>query len=134
MSVYREAVLLPSAARTASANGDGAEEFGETSQLFVQSAVTARSGTNPTLNVVIQHSIDGGANWHDLITLAEQTNTGVVTGSTSAIYGDQLRAKATIGGTTPSFTFEVRAMGVDRPATVIGPTGAAGATGPTGPA
>lgn len=128
MATYIEGVLLPSAARTASANGEASEGFGQTSQLFVHSTVTARSGTNPTLDVKIQHSIDGGATWHDLITLAQQTNTGTVTGTTSAFYGDTLRAVATIGGTTPSFTFSVHVAGIERPATVIGPTG------PTGPA
>jgi len=128
MATYIEGVLLPSAARTASVNGEGAEGFGQTSQLFVHSTVTARSGTNPTLDVKIQHSIDGGATWHDLISLAQQTNTGTVTGTTSAFYGDTLRAVATIGGTNPSFTGSVHVAGIERPATVIGPTG------PTGPA
>lgn len=115
MGSYREIELAASAARTASGNGSAFGGFAQSSKLAAQLAITAASGTNPTLDVVIQHSIDGGTTWHDLITFAQQTGTATlfadyaeVEASTAQVYGDKLRAKWTVGGTTPSFTFSVK--------------------------
>jgi hypothetical protein len=122
MSVYREVVLAASEARTASGNGDGFVGFSATDRLAAQLVVAARSGTNPTLDVTIQHSIDGGTTWHDLTSFSQATAAGTsfidfseVMGSTAQVYGDRLRAKWTLGGTNPSFTFSV-AISAEGPA------------------
>lgn len=116
MGSYREVELAASAARTTSGNGSAFGGFANSSKIAAQLVITAASGTNETLDVVIQHSIDGGTTWHDLISFAQQTAAATVfadyaevEGATAQVYGDKLRAKWTIGGTdTPSFTFSVK--------------------------
>jgi len=131
---YQEIELAASAARTATGNGDGFEGFGEANQAVFTLAVTAASGSNPTLDVTVQHSIDGGTTWFDLVSFAQKTGTGSELKSTGgAFVGDHLRAKWTIGGSNPSFPFKVNAAADDSPvAGPQGPQGAAGATGPAG--
>lgn len=115
---YREIELAASAARTASGNGDAFPGFGDADKLAAQLVVSSRSGTNPTLDVVIQHSIDGGSTWFDLISFTQATAAGNelkaysdVQASSAQLIGDRLRAKWTIGGTnTPTFTFSVKAI------------------------
>lgn len=116
MGSYREVELAASAARTANGNGSTFGGFSAGDRIAAQLSVSARSGTNPTLDVVIQHSIDGGTTWFDLITFTQATATGnelklyaEVDASSAQVIGDELRAKWTIGGTnTPSFTFSVK--------------------------
>lgn len=73
--------------------------------------VTAAAGTTPTLDVSFQDSPDG-TTWYDIpsaaFTQATAASRGrlVVTG-----VGPYLRAVATIGGTSPSFTFTVEVAG-----------------------
>lgn len=95
--------------------------------------VTAASGTTPTLDVVLQTSFDAGTNWIDLpLRFAQKTTTAtedlvfklglggneVALGQAVADTGGSLaknclfdpvylRAKYTIGGTNPSFTFGI---------------------------
>lgn len=114
---YREISLHDSAARTATGTADAVKGFGGSSKIGAALVVSAASGTNPTLDVVIQHSLDG-TNWFDLMTFTQRTAAGseykVVSetqGTTVNVVGDRLRAKYTVGGTTPSFTFSVIACG-----------------------
>lgn len=71
--------------------------------------VSAVSGTTPTLVVKIQHSVDGLTAWTDLATFSSQNSVNgeyltVAAGTTVNRY---LRALWTVGGTTPSFNFEL---------------------------
>jgi hypothetical protein len=67
--------------------------------------ITAASGTTPTLDGKIQESADNSA-WNDLVVFPQQTAAAEIsrTFSTRKRY---VRFVATIGGTTPSFTYEV---------------------------
>lgn len=105
----REVVLLGSAARTTSGNSAG-DDFGlnyDEAQFFLD--VTAASGTSPTLDAIIQVSPDEGVTWYDLATF---TQAVAVTAQMlrELNIGSRLRVAWTIGGTSPSFTFEVRAV------------------------
>ena len=124
--------LVPSAARTVNGNGDVLDLLDMVSKagqrlspfppsLLVQLNITARSGTTPTLVLVIEDSVDGGKNWSPVITFASQ-NSVIVVRSQTGIRGDaypagfvwpinasKIRARWTIGGTSPSFTFDVTA-------------------------
>lgn len=74
--------------------------------LPVRLLVTAASGTNPTLDVVIQHSDDGDT-YTDLVTFDQMTTTGeaICLVETSKRY---IRASATIAAdANPSFTYQV---------------------------
>jgi hypothetical protein len=100
-----------SAARTATATSSTFELYGAET-LVCYLSVTAASGTSPTLDVKFQDSPDGGTTWFDIagtsFTQATGTTTQVV--SASRKFARKVRCVATIGGTTPSFTFSVTMM------------------------
>lgn len=111
-----DVTLLASGARTATGTGSWACGYGKFTKLGVQLVVTAASGTTPTLDVVIQHSIDGGTTAFTLITFTQATAATSALkiysdfdNSTALMIGDCLRVSYTVGGTTPSFTFSVSA-------------------------
>jgi hypothetical protein len=107
--------LLASGARTATGVGSALCGFARYEKFAAELVVTAASGTSPTLDVVLQHSIDGGATWFTMTTFTQKTAAGSelkteteVEAATGEVYGDCLRVSYTIGGTTPSFTFYVK--------------------------
>ena len=112
-SVSEELELFASAARTATANGTtlgiGAGKRKVTGYLDV----TAASGTSPTLDAKLQDSVDNGTTWTDIDggTFAQKTAAGqeyiTVLCRRAA---NAIRAVATIGGGSPSFTFGLIAV------------------------
>jgi hypothetical protein len=71
--------------------------------------VSAASGTSPTLNVVVEESVDGGNSWTNKASFAQKTGAGSETISVSPPHRDYMRVRWTISGTgSPSFTFSVR--------------------------
>lgn len=101
------AVVVASAARTTTGNSAALTcEKGRNLNLLV--GVTAASGTTPTLDLTIQWSMDG-TNFGAAQT-PESFTTLTVTGQTInqfAVKAPFFRVVWTIGGTTPSFTFQV---------------------------
>ncbi len=69
---------------------------------IVQLAVTAVSGTTPTLDCVVQDSINGS--WVDLYTFPRVTGPTTIQSPPLAMRGTALRYVQTVGGTAPSFT------------------------------
>lgn len=103
-----------SAARTAAAGNSGAlAGYGYATTLRVQLAATAASGTTPTLDVVIEDSLDG-VNWWPIGTFTQLTAAGQQVINITTPFADTVRVRWTIGGTTPSFTFSVTWV-TDRP-------------------
>ena len=113
--------LKASGAQTASARG-AAIKVGKGGSLLVTVAVTAASGTTPTMTVAVQGSVDGST-W---VTLGTVGANGYNAGSTAVTAPSNLtttatvravvpampyvRYSSTIGGTTPSFTYSVQAV------------------------
>lgn len=104
------ATVVSSAARTTSGNQEGATSigFGSAEKLRVQLDVTAASGTTPTLDVLVEDSLDG-TNWNTIGTFAQKTAAGREVINITTPFSNQVRVRWTIGGTTPSFTFSVAA-------------------------
>lgn len=124
--------LLASAAQIATGNGGGIA-VGNLKELTVYVDLTAISGTAPLLDVWLQSSSDGGTNWYDMLyeagsmdaaanavpgsssTWSRDVLSGVsATSRATAIYksfGDLVRVRWVISGTTPSFTFSVKSIG-----------------------
>lgn len=125
--------IQASGAQTASSNSGGISVAG-IREMIVYFDCTASSGTGEVLDLFLQSSSDGGVTWFDLpYEIALQTDgDGTETAGTangrdfvnmaadeacedgSAVYrvfGDQIRARWFIAGTTPSFTFSVKAVG-----------------------
>ena len=69
-------------------------------------AVTVSSGTSPTLDVVVQESLDN-VNWFDVYHFERITGTGVWVSPTVRLNGQQIRYVRTVAGTTPSFTMSL---------------------------
>ncbi len=103
---------LVSAARTASGNGTGVDTLGA-EEIVAVLDVGAVSGTTPTLDVKLQESATSGGTYTDIpgATIPQVTNSNHgLTVSYKPNVGGRLRfvrAIATIGGTTPSFTCAV---------------------------
>lgn len=99
--------LLGSAARTSSGNTGPLVGWGSARLLRAQLNVTAASGVTPTLNVVIEDTIDG-VNWNTVGTFAQRGSTGgreVI--NIVEPFTDTLRVRWTVTGTLPSYTFAV---------------------------
>lgn len=108
--------LQASVTKTANFNSAGVDLKTGTPRrgLKARVLVTAVSGTTPTLDGKIQHSDDNSAFTDLAVVLAGQiTATGeyFIPFETSKRY---VRFVATIGGTTPSFTYQVD-CGIARP-------------------
>ena len=96
-------VDIASAAITSTANSSNVATASIISQSFAV-VVTAVSGTTPTLDVVVQESIDNGTNWRDIYHFERITANGYYTSPLIRMTGSHVRYVQTVGGTTPSFT------------------------------
>lgn len=99
--------VVPSAARTTSGNSGTLQGFGDVNTIRVQLDIDAVSGTTPTLDVTVLDSVDGGENWNVIDTFPQKTAAGVTVRTVTGITSDILQVAWVIGGTTPSFTFDV---------------------------
>jgi len=99
--------LVASAARTTSGDTGPLSGWGAVSTLRGQLNVTAVSGTIPTLEVVIEDTVDGGENWNPVLIFGQHTTTGRATFQVTDPFSDTLRVRWTIGGAGASFTFAV---------------------------
>lgn len=102
-----KSTVVASAARTASGNSASLPDYGDDTTLRCQLDVTAVAGTAPTLDVVIEDTLDG-TNFHTLGSFTQRTATGVGTPlNITTPFSDTLRVRWTLGGAAPSFTFSV---------------------------
>lgn len=101
-------VLADPAARGASGSSSSRDGFGAADVLRAQLDVTAFAGTTPTLDVVLEDTLDD-VNWNVIGTFAQKTGVGREVINVTAPFTDRVRARWTVGGTGgPSFTFSVR--------------------------
>lgn len=98
--------LHTATAVAASGNGSEVSGFGRFSRLRAQLSVTALTGTTPTLDVVIEDTLDG-TNWATVATFTQKTAAGSQTVDATGVFSDRLRVRWTVGGTTPAATFTV---------------------------
>ena len=98
--------LLESAARTTTAAGTAVTGFAAARLLVLQLEVTTASGTLPTLDVIVEDTVDG-TNYNTIATFAQKTAAGREVIRLTTAFTNTLRVSYTIGGTTPSFTFNV---------------------------
>jgi len=98
--------LLASAARTETVTGTAVKGLSAARLLVMQLDVTAASGTLPTLDVVVQDTVDG-TNWNTITTFTTATGVTREVVRLTTAFTDRLRAVWVVEGTTPSFTFDV---------------------------
>lgn len=99
--------LVSSAARTASGDSGPIKGWGSSSKIRVQLDVTAATGTSPTLDVLMEDTLDG-TNWNTVGTLTQRTAPGREVINITAPFSETLRVRWAMGGTSPSFTFSVK--------------------------
>jgi hypothetical protein len=100
---------VASAARTTTANGTA---FDTTSidELEATLVITAVTGTNPTMDVTLETSLDGTTFYAVPTAFPQQTATTTGVGRVFDGLSASSRWKWTIGGTaTPTFTFSISA-------------------------
>lgn len=102
--------LVASAARTTTGDSGTVTGWEFATVLRVQLDVTAASGTTPTLDVIVADTLDG-TNWNTIGTFTQKVTTGRQVIDISALFAETIRVNWIIAGTTPSFTFSVRAYG-----------------------
>jgi hypothetical protein len=103
---YSEETVVASAARTVSGQSATLPDYGGASTLRIQLAVTAVSGTTPTLDVVVEDTLDG-TNWNAVGTFAQRTAAGREVINVTSPFAARLRVRWTVAGVTPSVTFAV---------------------------
>lgn len=102
---------------TQTAGGVGASvDVGKLKELIVFLRVIAATGTSPSLTVYVDASPDGGTTWAEVgafpaVTAANEAG-GLISTAPIKIsnFGDTIRARYVITGTTPSFDFETLAV------------------------
>lgn len=99
---------VSSVARTSSGDSGVLSGWGIPTAIRMQLDVTAVAGVTPTLDVVVEDSLDG-TNWNVIGIFAQKTAVGRQVINITDLFADRLRVRWTVGGTTPSFTFSVTA-------------------------
>ncbi len=72
-------------------------------------ALAAPTGTNPTLDVKLQSSVDGGTTYYDIAAFTQKTGAGIEGERFDAI-GTLSRWVIDVGGTTPAFAMSIVAQ------------------------
>ncbi len=104
--------LHPSQAETADGNGDNIQNSESARAISVFVDVTVVSGTTPSMDVIVETSIEGDAGpfvEQDRISaiIATGAFTATINRADDAL-GIRIRIRFVITGTTPSFTFEAK--------------------------
>jgi hypothetical protein len=99
--------LSASGAKIATGAATAVSGFAAAKNLVLQLDVTVSSGTLPTLDVVVQDTVDG-TNYNTIATFAQKVTTGREVVRVATPFTDTLKVSWTIGGTNPSFTFSVK--------------------------
>ena len=94
------------AAETVTGNGP-AVDFEGAREAAIMLNVTEVSGGSPTLDITIEESVDAIV-WKDLASFTQKTAPVKAIMKLTA-FARHLRASWVIGGTTPSFTFSLKA-------------------------
>ncbi len=99
-------VIVPSAVRTATGDSGLISGWGNVKTLRAQLAVTAVSGTTPSISVFLEDTLDG-VNWNQLAAFTPASSAGVQVLNVTSSFTDKMRYRWAITGTTPSVTFAV---------------------------
>lgn len=106
---YVEETLV-SGIKASSSNSGDLGNYGPAKTIRAGLVVaTGASGTNPTLDVIIQDTLDG-VNYNTIATFTQVTGTGAAASvqNVTTPFADRIRVKWTLGGTgTPAYDFKV---------------------------
>lgn len=106
------------AARTATGSATGVDVQARDGDLFLILDSAAGTGTSPTLDVTVESSDTLGGAYTAISGAAFTRVTNTASQQSLVISKDEarrfIRVTYTIGGSTPSFTFSVSAVGVNK--------------------
>lgn len=104
---------FPAAARTTTANGAAQDLVDSAGPCFALLNIGAVTGTTPTLDIKVQESDTSGGTYTDIpgATLPQQNASNKSLAMNFNRTKRFVRGVATIGGTTPSFTFSFQIFG-----------------------
>lgn len=107
-------LVVPSGARTATGNSGPLGLIQGGKDLAVLADVTVVSGTSPSMTLSVEWSQDGGTTFGqaDPADAFTAITAAATKAKTFAVKGNSYRIVWTITGTTPSFTFSIRAQAV----------------------
>jgi len=125
MTILRQALdklqlanLHATAARTSTGSATGVDMQARDGDLYLVLDSAAGTGTTPTLAVTVESSDTLGGTYTAISGAAFTTVTTTASQQSLVISKDEarrfVRVTYTIGGTTPSFTFSVNAVGVNK--------------------
>jgi len=125
MSIIQQALdklqltnLHPTTARTATGNATGADVQARDGDLVLVLDSAAGTGTTPTLDVTVESSDTLGGTYTAITGAAFTRVTTTASQQLLVISKDEarrfVRIVYTLTGTTPSFTFSVNALGVNK--------------------
>ncbi len=97
--------IIEASPRNTNGNSGNVQAYGSET-VRAQLNVTGASGTAPTLNVLIEDTLDG-VNYNTIGTFAQKTAAGREILNITTPFSETLRVSWTIAGTNPSFTFAV---------------------------
>lgn len=102
--------LTDIASTTVTASGNSGVVASDAGQSLaaVITVASAPTGTLPTLDVILEETFDGGVTFQDIYHLERITVAGSYIVPNMLMHG-QRRWKWVVGGTTPSFTFTIKA-------------------------
>jgi hypothetical protein len=125
MTILRQALdklqltnLHATAARTTTGSATGVDVQARDGDLYLVLDSAAGTGTTPTLDVTVESSDTLGGAYTAITGAAFTRVTTTASQQSLTISKDEarrfIRVTYTIGGTTPSFTFSVNAVGVNK--------------------
>lgn len=105
-NVIRDDITSAAITSTSTSSSIDIANNGDTGVICVSNSSVG--GTSPTMDVVVQESIDSGTNWIDVYHFPRMTTNGTWTSPLLRFNGNRLRYVRTISGTSPTFTCVVR--------------------------
>jgi hypothetical protein len=99
------AKIIELSPRNTNGNSGNVQTYGSET-VRAQLNVTAATGTAPTLNVLIEDTLDG-TNYNVIGSFAQKTAAGREIINVTVPFSETLRVSWTIAGTNPSFTFAI---------------------------
>lgn len=105
---YQEEEVVASASRTADDDSGTLTGYGRSKSLRIQLDASNDAGTTPTLDVVVEDTLDG-TNWNTIASFTQVDDNGNrEVKDVTTPFADRVRVRWTIGGTdSPAFTFSV---------------------------
>lgn len=107
---HDQVAILESATRTADSNSSPVDVQYVNDLVLYLDVTDGNADGDETLDITIQDSPDQGT-WHDVASFTQVNASTATERLVLGEVGSYIRAVVTLAGTTPSYTFELQAVG-----------------------